>query len=75
MAKNMTKKPLINYDYESDVLYIVGKKAVEEEFIEVAPGINVELDDRGQVIGIEILNASKCLKPIAKPLYKNMQMA
>ena len=46
-----------------------------EEFVEIAPGINVELDDRGQVIGIEILNASKCLKPIAKPLYKHMQMA
>jgi uncharacterized protein YuzE len=71
----MSKKSQINYDHESDVLYIVTKKAVEEEFIEVAPGINVELDDRGQVIGIEILNASKCLKPIAKPLYKNMQMA
>jgi len=71
----MSKKPLINYDYESDVLYIVAKKGMEEEFIEVAPGINVELDDRGQVIGIEILNTSKCLKPIAKPLYKNMQMA
>lgn len=71
----MSRKSLINYDYESDVLYIVTKKSVEEEFIEIAPGINVELDDKGQVIGIEILNASKCLKPIAKPLYKHMQMA
>ena len=75
MAKNMNKKPLINYDYESDVLYIVAKKTKEEEFVEVAPGINVEIDDRGQVIGIEILNASKCLKPIAKPLYKHMRIA
>jgi uncharacterized protein YuzE len=71
----MSKKSQIVYDYESDVLYIVAKKAVEEEFIEVAPGINVELDDRGQVIGIEILNASKCLKTVAKPLYKHIQMA
>jgi len=71
----MSKKPLINYDYESDVLYIVVQKANEEEFIEIAPGINVELNDKGQVIGIEILNASKCLKHIAKPLYKHMQMA
>jgi len=70
----MSKKPQVVYDYESDVLYIVAKKAKEEEFIEVAPGINVELDDRGQVIGIEILNASKCLKPIAEPLYKHIQM-
>ena len=71
----MGKKPLINYDYESDVLYIATKKSIEEEFIEIAPGVNVELDNEGQVIGIEILNASKCLKPIAKPLYKHMQMS
>jgi uncharacterized protein YuzE len=71
----MSKKSIITYDSESDALYIVAKKGVEEEFIEIAPGINVELDDKGQVIGIEILNASKCLKHIAKPLYKHMQIA
>lgn len=71
----MSKKPLVNYDYESDILYIATKKTKEEEFVEVAPGINVELDDKGQVIGIEILNASKCLKSIAEPLYKHIQMA
>ncbi|MDP3024494.1 MAG: DUF2283 domain-containing protein [candidate division Zixibacteria bacterium] len=69
----MNKKPIINYDSKSDILYIVAKKGKEEEFVEIAPGINVELDDRGQVIGIEILNASKYLKPIAKPLYKHME--
>ena len=71
----MKKKSLINYDYKSDVLYIAAKKGAEEEFIEIAPGINVELDESGKVIGIEILNASKCLKSIAKPLYKHMQTA
>ena len=71
----MKKKSLINYDYKSDVLYIAAKKGVEEEFVEIAPGINVELDESGKVIGIEILNASKCLKSIAKPLYKHIQTA
>jgi len=46
----MNKKPLTNYDSKADILYIVAKKGKEEEFVEVAPGINVELDDRGQVI-------------------------
>ena len=69
------KKSIISYDYDSDVLYIAAKKGAEEEFVEIAPGINVELDDKGQVIGVEILNASKCLKHIAKPLYKHMQSA
>lgn len=71
----MNKKPLGNYDSKSDTLYIVAKKGKEEELVEVASGMNVELNARGQVIGIEILNASKCLKPIAKTLYKQMQMA
>ena len=68
-------KPLVNYDSKKDVLYIATRKGREEEFVEVAPGINVELDEKGEVIGIEILNASLCLKPIAKPLYKHMQLA
>ena len=68
-------KPLINYDSKSDVLYIVARKGEEKEFVEIAPGINVELDENGEVIGIEILNASNFLKPIAKPLYQYMQMS
>ena len=75
VTKEMNKKPLVNYDSKSDILYIVAKKDREEEFVEVAPGINVELDEKGQVIGIEILNASECLKPVVKSLYKHMQMA
>ena len=71
----MSSKPVVNYDSKSDVLYIVAKKAKEEEYVEIAPGINVELDDKGEVIGVEILNASKIFRPIAKPLYRHMQMA
>ncbi|MBM4104319.1 MAG: DUF2283 domain-containing protein [Planctomycetes bacterium] len=71
----MSKKTSVSYAGKSDVLYIVAKKGTEEEFIEIAPGINEELDDKGHVIGIQILNASKCLKHIARPLYKNMQTA
>jgi uncharacterized protein YuzE len=70
----MNNKSIVNYDSKKDVLYIVAKKGKEEEFIEIAPGINVELDDKGGVIGIEILNASKIFKPVAKPLYQHMQM-
>ena len=71
----MNNKALINYDSKSDILYIVAKKGREEEFVEIASGVNVELDEKGEVIGIEILNASKFFKPIAKPLYRHMQMA
>ena len=71
----MNNKPKINYDPKSDVLYIVARKGKEEEFVEIAPGLNAELDENGRVIGIEILNASSVLKSIAKPLYKHMQAA
>ncbi len=71
----MNNKPKLVYDSKSDVLYIVARKGREEEFVEIAPGINVELDEKGEVIGIEILNASNFLKPIAKPLYQHMQIA
>jgi len=71
----MNNKPLVSYDSKKDVLYIVTKKGKEEEFVEIAPNINVELDKKGEVIGIEILNAASFLKPIAKPLYQHIQMA
>jgi len=71
----MSNNPLVNYDSESDILYIVTKEGSEEEFIEIAPGINVELDENGEVIGIEILNASEFLKPIVKSLYEHIQVA
>lgn len=68
------KKSQVKYDSKADILYIVARRGKEEEFIEIAPGVNVELDEKGEVIGIEILNASSFFKPIAKPLYRQMQM-
>lgn len=62
-------KKNIRYDQQDDVLYIGIKEGPEEEFIEIAPGVNVELDADGKVIGIEILNASHILEP----LYKTME--
>lgn len=59
-VKNSNK--IINYDAKSDVFYVGVKDGTEEEFKEIAPGINIELDKNGEVIGIEILNASKIFK-------------
>ena len=70
----MSNEPLINYDSKSDVLYIVAGEGEEEEFVEIAPGINIEFNEKGEVIGIEILDASKFLKPVAKTLYEHMQV-
>ncbi|MBW2106647.1 MAG: DUF2283 domain-containing protein [Deltaproteobacteria bacterium] len=68
-----SKKSIVNYDPGTDALYIATREGKEEEFIEISPGINVELDSEGRVIGIEILNASDALSRIIEPLYRKRQ--
>lgn len=55
-------KSKIYYDKESDALWLMIKKCQEEEYKEIAPGIGLELGKIGEVLGIEILNASKVLR-------------
>ena len=47
------------YDKKSDSLYISLKSGLEDSFEEIAPGINIELDEKGAPLGIEILKASR----------------
>lgn len=54
-------KNKIYYDKESDALWLVVKKGQEKEYKEIAPGVGLELGKNGEVLGIEILNASKVL--------------
>lgn len=63
------KKDKVFYDKRSDALWFLIKSGVEEEHREVAPGISVELGKNGELLGIEILNASK----VVKPLLENTQ--
>lgn len=62
------------YDQEKDVLYIA-KEGIEEEFVEVYPGIHLELDKSGNFIGIEILRASSILKDVVEPIRKKAWVA
>jgi uncharacterized protein YuzE len=73
--KEKKSKPLVRYDRSSDVLYIATRKGLEEEFIAVAPGVNVELDAKGNVVGVEILKASHTLKGFLKSLGKKRDAA
>lgn len=65
-SKQKIQNKIINYDRKSDVFYIGIKSGLEEECIEIAPGVNVEINGNGEVIGIEILNASKIFKLISQ---------
>lgn len=53
----------IYYDKKYDVLWFMIKSGPEEEHKEIAPGVSVELGKNGELLGIEILNASKVLGP------------
>jgi len=38
-----SKRLYVNYDSQSDVLYIAMGEGMEEEYVEVAPGVNTDL--------------------------------
>jgi len=61
------KKTKIFYDEKSDVLYFLIKEGSEEEHKEIAPGVSVELDRQGNVLGLEILNASRVITSLIPP--------
>lgn len=48
-----------HYDEVSDSLFIYLEEGEEESFEEIVPGINIELNKEGKVIGIEVLKASR----------------
>ena len=62
------------YDDKEDILYIA-KEGKEEEVVELSPDINVELDSSGELIGIELFNASAILKDVIEPLDKRIKAA
>jgi uncharacterized protein YuzE len=57
----------IEYDPEVDALYVrlTESKIIESE--QVQPGIVLDFDAAGKVVGVEVLNASKRKTP-AEPL-------
>jgi uncharacterized protein YuzE len=71
MEGNGMKAFKVFYDQKEDVLYL-GKKGQEEEIVEIAPGINVELDGSGELIGVELFNASSLLKDVIKPMERKL---
>ncbi|MBW1698668.1 MAG: DUF2283 domain-containing protein [Deltaproteobacteria bacterium] len=59
------------YDEDKDILYLA-KQGQEEEIVEIAPGINLELDKHGKLIGVELFNASHLLKDIIPPMQRKI---
>ena len=74
MEENIMKDFKVIYDDKEDILYIA-KEGKEEEVVELSPGVNVELDSSGELIGIELFNASIILKDVIEPLDKRIKAA
>lgn len=49
----------ISYDKEVDAAYIRLSELKPTGVIEISEGINVDVTDKGEIIGIEILDAAK----------------
>ncbi len=56
------KKPKLMYFSEEDVIHLAIAEGEEANSVEISPNVTAELNDRGELIGIEILEASSFLR-------------
>ncbi|KKU81096.1 MAG: hypothetical protein UY08_C0002G0009 [Candidatus Gottesmanbacteria bacterium GW2011_GWA1_47_8] len=61
---DMKQKPKVYYDQKVDALWIRVKKGPEADSAEIAPGLTVEYNAKGDIIGLEILNASSVFNAV-----------
>ncbi len=57
----------VHYDEKEDILWLA-RPGIEEEFRELGDWINIELDENGEPLGIEITGASRLLGDVAESL-------
>lgn len=55
-------KPRMTYFDNDDVLHMTVAEGEESSSVEISPNVTAELDEHGQLLGIEILNASVFLR-------------
>jgi len=55
-------KPHMVYFEKEDIVHLTISEGPEARSVELSPNITVELNDQGQLIGIEILGASEFLR-------------
>jgi uncharacterized protein YuzE len=55
-------KPRMNYFKEEDILHLVFSDEKEVGSVELSPNVTAELNENGELIGIEILEASSFIR-------------
>ena len=56
------KIPQMMYFKQEDILHLAISDGAEANSVEISPNITAELNENGELIGIEILNASAFLR-------------
>jgi uncharacterized protein YuzE len=74
MEENPMKDFRVHYDEAEDILYLA-KEGEEKEVVELSPGVSIELDSSGQLIGVEFFKASSLLKDVIKMMEKRLEAA
>ncbi|MEB3233525.1 MAG: DUF2283 domain-containing protein [Leptolyngbyaceae bacterium] len=62
MASSTAKTPQMTYFQDADVLHLLIAEGSESGSVEISPNITAELNDAGELIGVEILNASTYIR-------------
>ena len=65
----MSKARLVYFEKE-DVLHLAISDEAEAGSVEVSPNVTAELNDEGELIGIEILSASTFIRDSVLSLFK-----
>jgi uncharacterized protein YuzE len=60
----------IKYDKEVDIIYITLSEEEIEESIENKPGVIIDYDKEGNVVGLEILQASEKTSSPTSVIYE-----
>ncbi len=55
-------EPQLSYFQEEDILHLSISEESETGSVEISPNVTAELNDKGELIGIEIINASSFLR-------------
>jgi len=74
MEENTMNDFKVFYDDEEDILFLA-KEGEEAEVVEISPGVNMELDSDGNLIGVEVFHASMMFKDVLKSMEKKLNVA
>lgn len=62
MSNSDRPLPQMNYFKEEDILHLLISEEPESASVEISPNITAELNADGELIGVEILNASAYIR-------------